>query len=94
MAETVRNFQSYGRVHTQLSEGVFAAFMEAHGVHRLAGGCFHARVFPLRSEEIYQNPLHIVLMEMFSIISYTRAVHARRKIKRQTTHISSEGLNS
>lgn len=92
MAETVCNFQSYGCVHTQLSEGVFAAFVEAHGVHCLAGGCFHAHVFSLRSEEIYQNPLHIVLMEMFSIISYMRTVHARRK--RQTTHISSEGLNS
>lgn len=94
MAETFRNLQSYECFHTQLSEGVLAAFVEAHGVHGLAGGRFYARVFSLRSEEIYQNPLHIVLMEMFPIIGYTRAAHARRKIKRETTHISSEGLNS
>lgn len=94
MAETVRNLQSYECAHTQLSEGVLAAFVEAHGVHGLTGGHFHAHVFSLRSEEIYQNPLHIVLMEMFSIISYTRTAHAGRKIKRETTYISSEGLKS
>lgn len=51
---------------TQVSEAVFAASVEAHGVHSLAGSCFHTGVG--RGQEIYQNLLHVQLMELFSIL--------------------------
>lgn len=56
-------------VLTQVSEGVFAGLVEAHGVHGFASSCFHVDV--CRRQKLYQNLLHIVFVEQFSVLSYT-----------------------
>lgn len=59
-------------LRTQFTQGVSAAFVEAHGVHGLAGGCFDAHVFPFRRQQVYKNLLHIMLVKVFTIVSCTQ----------------------
>lgn len=56
---------------TQLAQRVSAAFVEAHGMHGLAGGCFHAHVFSLGRQQVHQNLLHVVLVEVLPIVGCT-----------------------
>lgn len=63
-------------VCTQVSVAVFAGCVEAHG---LAGSRFHTDVS--HSEKLYQNLLHIQLMEQFVILSYTH-----NETKNKNTH--------
>lgn len=53
---------------TQFAQGVSAAFVEAHRVHGLAGGCFHAHVFSFGCQQVHEDLLHVVLVEMFPIV--------------------------
>lgn len=59
-------------LHTHFTQGVSAAFVEAHGVHGLAGGCFDAHVFPFRRQKVYKNLLHVMLVKVFPIVSCTQ----------------------
>lgn len=52
---------------TQVSEGVFASQVEAHGGQSLAGSCFHADI--CHGQKLNQNLLHILLMEQFTVLS-------------------------
>lgn len=57
---------------TQFTQGVSAAFVEAHGVHGLAGGCFDTRVFSFRCQQVYKNLLHVMLVKVFPIVGCTQ----------------------
>lgn len=59
-------------LRTQFTQGVSAAFVEAHGVHGLAGGRFDTHVFSFRGQQIYKDLLHVVLVKVFPIVGCTQ----------------------